>query len=272
MHTIIVGLILVGVALPFKIVVEEIMAQGNEPEFPEYCMSWPLSYRILMGKQTWHFAVREIVFFCQSAAAESARARALPPQMRTIRADFLPACLPPPVSASSSHLRSPPAVPSCPVLQESKPGLLKVLFARFAHEKIKVLIELITMAIELVEEAVEKVKHGSGGGGGGDGHKGRSGAHGTSGEPRHTRTAQHLRRRSHADAEGQDAVAEAYEEGKAFAHLRFKKRVYALLLVYFAWGIMAWMVFVCALAPCETAAPAMLPRRSHRCVWRRAHF
>lgn len=77
LHSIIVGLILVAVALPFKVIVEEILAQGNEPEFPEQSMSWPLSYRLLLGKQTWHFL-------------------------------------------------------------ESKPTLLTVLFARFAHEKINV--------------------------------------------------------------------------------------------------------------------------------------
>lgn len=54
-HTFLLGLILAGVAIPFKVVVEELLSQANEPERPENQLSWPLTYKLLMGGQHWHF-------------------------------------------------------------------------------------------------------------------------------------------------------------------------------------------------------------------------
>lgn len=52
----IVGLICAAIALPFALIVEEMFAMSNEPDFPEGHMTWPTLYRILLGKQRWNFA------------------------------------------------------------------------------------------------------------------------------------------------------------------------------------------------------------------------
>ena len=55
---IIVGLICFAVGLPFTMVLEELFAVSNEPEFLEAQLTHPLWMRFVYGKPNWYFAKR----------------------------------------------------------------------------------------------------------------------------------------------------------------------------------------------------------------------
>lgn len=60
-HMALVGVICTAVALPFSIVVGELLTKSNEPEFPEGQLSWPWYYGVVFGKQRWHYQVRTVL-------------------------------------------------------------------------------------------------------------------------------------------------------------------------------------------------------------------
>lgn len=59
LHMALVGFICAAVALPFSIVVDDLLTRSNEPEFPDGQLSWPWYYAVIFGKQRWHFQVRQ---------------------------------------------------------------------------------------------------------------------------------------------------------------------------------------------------------------------
>lgn len=186
LHTLIVGLILAAVAIPFKMIIGELLAQGSEPDFPERQLSWPILYRLTMGKQRWRF-------------------------------------------------------------DDTRPGYFKVLLARFAHEKMKIWLTMGEDLWEALGTLPERLRR-CFSRGGGDGGK-RSGRH----------SGHH--HRGHAPGGGKEGGAgpddqevgggerEAYEAGRHHARERTVKKYKGIVLIYVAWGVMAWIVFACAPAP-----------------------
>lgn len=151
---------------------------------------------------------------------------------------------------------------------ETKPGKLKILASRFAHEKIKIFTELAMEAVDLVVEVAARLRHprswfaaASSAASAGEG-----GAGPASGAPVRRLSAGHAQRSKArtrrllagggaADSEcgggasGGGGESGAFAEGLAAARERVEKKYMGLALVYLSWAVMAWIVFACARAP-----------------------
>ena len=62
----VVGLICAAVALPFSLFLSRAFGASSGPESPELQLSWPGNYKLVLGRQTWHFAESRRVLPIQS--------------------------------------------------------------------------------------------------------------------------------------------------------------------------------------------------------------
>lgn len=259
LHTFVLGLILVAVAIPFKVIIEELFAQANEPEFPERLV------RVCPNPNSRLCLLRpgEPASGCCGGWLwdETAAVRRL--ALAGTCSVFYAAC----VLLTPLHIRN--AQVTWPLkyrlyflsgmnwhFDVGKPNRLKINAARFPDDNTKI---WFTMAEELyaaISEGVERLKqfiasrrrgaespaeHQ----GGGDEEGSDDGAK----KPQHEEAS---------GEEGDDAgdEKEAYEEGKEAAKERVGKKYTSLILIYVSWGIMTWICFTCARLP-SPAPPAL---------------
>lgn len=81
---------------------------------------------------------------------------------------------------------------------------------------------------------------------------------------RERRTAKHRNTAPRiAHGETDERINEVYREGIATARTQRSRIAVALLLIYAAWGILAWLCFACARSLTPDLAPSAFPLLLH---------
>lgn len=115
--------------------------------------------------------------------------------------------------------------------EESKPGVVKTMFIRFAHEKIAVPGELFEKLTEYLYNRLDEFVNGPP-----PPEPEKPAHHGAGGD---VEAAAALAEEREKEAEAREGVEEMISER------RYQRRK-AIVLTYVAWGILTWMIFVCA--------------------------